>query len=418
MFQAAKGTKDILPAEISDWQFLEKKFFEVCQRFGYREIRVPTFENTELFQRGVGDTTDVVQKEMYTFMDKANRSMTLRPEITAGVVRAYLEHGLFNETAPQKFCYAQTAFRYEKMGKGRFREFNQFGCECFGSDNSAADIDLIALLDAYFAEIGLKSITLKINAIGCPECREKYLTELREYLRPNLPELCPDCQNRFERNPMRSLDCKVEKCGKIIVDAPVPADCLCEQCQQHFQSVCRGLDALSIKYEIDNHIVRGLDYYTRTVFEFVSNNVGTQGTICGGGRYDNLVAEIGSKNVPAVGFAMGIERLLLEVKAQNLQLTSTLHPHLQIVYFPSTRDYAHKLANNLRRLGKYVEIDVCDRSFKAQMKYANKTGARYVLVIGDDERKNGMASLKRMSDGREQQCNLIDCTEIVQNLEE
>ncbi len=417
MIQAAKGTKDILPSESLAWQFLETKFLEVCRLFGYGEIRVPTFEATELFQRGVGDTTDVVQKEMYTFIDRGDRSITLRPEITAGVVRAYMEHGLFNLPSPQKLCYNHTAFRYEKMGKGRFREFHQFGCECFGSSEASADVELIALLHTFFKSVGLKDISLHINAIGCPECRGQYLEKLKDFLRPHLNELCRDCQNRFERNPMRSLDCKNEKCQAIIADAPVPMDCLCENCQKHFDSVCEQLTAMRLPFTVDKHIVRGLDYYTRTVFEFVSDNVGTQGTICGGGRYDNLVEEIGDRSVPAVGFALGVERLLLELEAQGVKFKTGITPTLQLIYFPDTASYAQSLALRLREAGIATEIDVCARSFKAQMKYANKLGAKYVIVIGEAEQDTGKAILKRMADAHEEDCILDDIAQLARLME-
>ncbi len=416
MIQAPKGTKDILPNQIAAWQQLEEQFLQTASLFGFQEIRVPTFEQTELFQRGVGDTTDVVQKEMYTFLDKGGRSMTLRPEITASVVRAYLEHGLSSTPSPQKFCYRHTAFRYEKMGKGRYREFNQFGCEVFGAQSPTTEAEMIAMLFEFFKRLGLQKITLKINSIGCPACRPAYLQVLRDYLRPHLSEMCEDCVRRFEKNPMRSLDCKQERCQKIVANAPLQSDYLCAECEQHFTELKSELDAMGIPYEHDPFIVRGLDYYTKTVFEFVSENVGTQGTICGGGRYDGLVAEMGGNHTPAVGFALGVERLLMELEAQGVELKQAPTTDLYLVAFNETKLDALKLASDLRKRDIRVENDLMGRSFKAQMKYANKTGAKFLLVLGEDEVKTGNAKLKCMQDGNEHNIELTDSESIARRI--
>ncbi|MDO5033516.1 MAG: histidine--tRNA ligase [Eubacteriales bacterium] len=400
-YAAPRGTKDVLPQDSQAWQKVEAKFRELGQRFSYAEIRTPTFEQTELFARGVGDATDVVQKEMYNFEDKGGRAMTLRPEGTAGVVRAYLEHGLASLPSPQKLYYIISAFRYEKMQKGRYREFEQLGCECFGSAAPTADAELISLLWIFFSELGLTDIGLQINSIGCPDCRPAYLDQLRDYLRPRLGELCEDCQKRFETNPMRILDCKQESCQAVTKDAPAPLDALCPACQDHWQELLGLLDAFEIPYIINKRIVRGLDYYTRTVFEFISENVGSQGTICGGGRYDGLVAELGGQDTPAVGFALGVERLLLELEAQDLLPQEDRQPDIFVASFPAFRDQAAAFTYRLRAAGIHAESDILGRSFKAQMKHANRTGARYLMVFGEEEAARLNAKLKRMSDGAE-----------------
>lgn len=414
--QAPKGTKDILPQETPAWRFVERKFADVCRRFGFDEIRIPTFEQTELFQRSVGDTTDIVQKEMYTFDDKGGRSMTLRPEGTAGVARAYLENGLHNLPSPAKLFYDITCFRYEKMGKGRYREFHQFGCEVFGSKGPMSDAELIALLYLFFREIGLREISLKLNSIGCPKCRPAYLEKLREFLKPNLDHMCDTCQDRYERNPMRSLDCKEDSCKAIVKDAPVQLDMLCDECAAHFEELKAILDELGLPYEIDTHIVRGLDYYTKTVFEFVSEHVGTQGTITGGGRYDGLIAEMGGQDTPAVGFALGVERLLMELESQGVELPGEEPPALYIVSFPDTSRQAAKLCSQVRAAGLACAMDVMDRSFRAQMKYADRINARYLAVLGTDEIKSREFNLRDMKDGTEEPFNLDKLDEICEHL--
>lgn len=299
--KSIKGTQDTLPSESYKIQFVEQSVLEIAKNYGYKEIRVPVFEHTELFQRGVGDTTDVVQKEMYTFEDKGGRSITLRPEGTAGVVRSYIEHGLFNEAQPQKVCYLISCYRYEKPQAGRLREFHQFGCECFGTASPAADAELISLVNDIFAFLDVKNLKIQINSIGCPECRKNYHKALQEYFESKKDELCGTCLGRLERNPMRILDCKSPVCSEIAKDAPKVTDYLCDECDDHFKKTQQYLDAMNIPYEVNPSIVRGLDYYTKTVFEFVSTEIGAQGTVCGGGRYDGLVEEIGGNHTPALG---------------------------------------------------------------------------------------------------------------------
>ena len=400
-YTAPRGTKDVLPPDSQVWQKVEAKFRELCERFSYGEIRTPTFEQTELFARGVGDATDVVRKEMYNFEDKGGRAMTLRPEGTAGVVRAYLEHGLASLPSPQKLFYLISAFRYEKMQKGRYREFAQMGCECFGSAEPSADAEIISLLWLFFSELGINDISLQLNSIGCPDCRPAYLDQLRDYLRPHLGDLCEDCQKRFEINPMRILDCKQEACQAITQDAPAPLDTLCPSCQAHWEELLRLLDFYAIPYTVNKRIVRGLDYYTRTVFEFISDNVGSQGTICGGGRYDGLVQELGGQATPAVGFALGVERLLLELEAQDLLPQPDQEPQIFIASFPAYQDQASAFAYRLRSAGIHAEADILGRSFKAQLKHANRTGASYLMVFGEEEATRMNATIKRMADGEE-----------------
>lgn len=399
--KAPRGTKDILPEETAIRQFLERAFADLCRRYGYREIRVPVFEHTELFVRGVGDSSDVVRKEMYTFPDKGGRSLTLRPEGTAGVARAYIEHGMASWPAPVKLWYNMSMFRYEKMQKGRYREFWQFGCEVFGAGGPGADAEVIGLLDAYFAQLGLAEIGLEINSIGCPGCRESYRQALRDYYQPELPRMCDDCQVRFELNPLRMLDCKEEYCSSLAGGAPVQLDYLCPDCRQHFDLVKEALEKQGIDFTVNPLIVRGLDYYTRTVFEFVSENVGTQGSLCGGGRYDGLVGEIGGPDVPAVGFAMGVERLMLELEAQGITFESPTGSDLFIASFPSTAGDALALSRALIRQGFTVETDLMGRSVRAQMKAADRAGAAYILVLGDQELALGQGVIRKMSDGSE-----------------
>ena len=404
--KAPRGTKDILPEETAQRQYLEQVFSDICQRYGYREIRVPTFEHTDLFVRGVGDASDIVRKEMYTFEDKGGRSVTLRPEGTAGVARAFVEQGMASRPAPVKLWYNMNMFRYEKMQKGRYREFWQFGCETFGSESPEADAELIGLLDSFFLALGLSAISLEINSIGCPGCRESYREALRDYYRPKLHEMCEDCQVRFDLNPLRMLDCKVDHCHLLSQDAPVQLDYLCGDCAEHFRLVKTYLEHLAIRYTVNPRMVRGLDYYTRTVFEFISDNVGTQGTICGGGRYDGLIDEIGGSHVPAVGFAMGVERLMIEMEAQGIPPKEEAHPILYIASFPSTISEALALTQSLIREGFAVETDIMGRSIRAQMKAAARMRADYILVLGDMEVQEGQGKLRRLSDGSESEVAL------------
>lgn len=400
-FAAPKGTRDLLPPETAIWQQAERVFADVCSRYNYQEIRLPTFEQTELFQRGVGDTTDIVQKEMYTFPDKGGRSLTLRPEGTAGVVRSYIENGMASWPSPVRLFYNITAFRYENVQKGRYREFHQFGCEAIGAAGPAIDAELISLLAHFFTSMGLKETSLRINSIGCPVCRGHYHLLLKEWLQPQLAHLCENCRDRYDRNPLRIIDCKEERCQAVTIHAPAQTDHLCSDCQEHFAGLQHQLDILALPYTIDKRIVRGLDYYTRTVFEFVSDHVGTQGTICGGGRYDGLIEAVGGPATPGIGFALGVERLLMELAAQGVTVASAPGPDLFIAIAGDNADSARILCNRLRRSGIRCETDLLGRSLKAQMKYAGKSGARYVLVIGDDEVKNGAGRLRDLRDGQE-----------------
>ena len=408
-YAAQKGTRDILPEEIFKWHKAEQEFARVCHSFGYEEIRIPTFEQTDLFQRGVGDTTDVVTKEMYTFEDKGGRSITLRPEGTAGVVRSYIENGMGSLPSPVRLFYNITAFRYEKMQKGRYREFHQFGLESFGAEGPVIDAEIISIVDVFFKRMGLNNIKLCINSIGCPGCRKAYNEMLKDYFRPHIDTMCEDCKARFERNPLRMIDCKIDGPKEVVQNAPRLIDHLCDDCREHFEGLKAQLDDLGIKYEIDPNIVRGLDYYTRTVFEFVSENVGSQGTICGGGRYDGLVEELGGAATCGIGFAMGVERFLLEADAQGIDLGK---PDYVKVYFAAMSDEGRKAAAricyDLRLAGIGCEQDVAGRSFRAQMKYAGKAGIPYMVVLGDDELASGTVKVKCMEDGQETEVKIDD----------
>ncbi len=393
---APKGTRDILPGEIAGWQHVERVFADVCARYGYQEIRIPTFEQTDLFERGVGDTTDIVQKEMYTFEDKGGRSMSLRPEGTAGVVRSFLENGMASLPSPVRLYYNITAFRYENVQKGRYREFHQFGVEAFGAQGPAIDAELISMLDLYFKSLGLEKTSLRINSIGCPQCRCEYQQKLKAFLEPHLSELCGNCQERFNKNPLRIIDCKEDQCQAITADAPTQLDHLCPDCQIHFDGLKDQLDALALDYTIDPRIVRGLDYYTRTVFEFISDHVGTQGTICGGGRYDGLIAEVGGPQTPGIGFALGVERLLMELEAQSVPLPAARPITLYLAYLGGGEMAARSICYRLRKKGIRVDTDLMNRSLKAQMKFAGKSGAEFIMVLGEDEIESGQAGLRSL----------------------
>lgn len=405
--KAIKGTRDIMPWEVYKNQFIEQTVLDIAAKFGFREIRTPVFEHTELFQRGVGETTDVVQKEMYTFDDKGGRSITLRPEGTAGAVRSFLEHGLFNEALPQKLCYLLNCYRYEKPQAGRWREFQQFGVETLGAASPAADAEIISLANEIFAFLGVEGIELHLNSIGCPECRKNYHKALKEYFESRKSELCGTCLERLEKNPMRILDCKSPICKEICKDAPVITDYICDECSAHFKSVQKYLDAMNIEYVIDPHIVRGLDYYTRTVFEFISNQIGAQGAVCAGGRYDGLVEELGGPHVPSLGFALGTGRLLMLLEAQGIELPAPSGCELYIA--PMGEDASVKamsIVADLRAGGISAQTDVVGRSLKAQMKYADKIGAKYTMVLGDDEIAKGEAVIKDMDSGETETLSL------------
>lgn len=405
MISIPKGTKDMLPQDAYKWHYVESIARETAALFGFREIRTPMFEHTELFTRGVGETTDIVTKEMYTFLDKGGRSMTLRPEGTAGVARAFIENGLAQQTLPMKAYYLASVFRYERPQNGRLREHHQFGVELYGSELPSADAEVIALAHTFLTKAGLKSLSLNINSIGCRECRAKYNAALKEYIGANLNNMCTACRDRFDRNPLRILDCKEEKCRAITAGAPRITDFLCDGCREHFAEVQNTLARLNIPFAVNPSIVRGLDYYTRTVFEFVSDDIGAQGTVCGGGRYNHLVEEVGGKPTAAVGFGLGLERLLMVLENTG---ALTAEPERSDVYLAAlgerAAEYVPVLAAKLRAAGVKTEFDLMGRGLKAQMKYADKCGARFSAVIGDEEMARGSAALKNMETGESAEC--------------
>ncbi len=405
--KAPKGTSDILPDVSYKWQYVESVIKKLCADFGVKEIRTPVFEHTELFSRGVGDTTDVVEKEMYTFNDKGGRSITLRPEGTAGAARSFIENGLFNNPQPTKLYYGISCYRYEKPQAGRMREFHQFGVEYFGTQHYSADAEIIELALMLFARLGIRDVTLRINSIGCPKCRKAYNEKLKEFLSENYDNLCETCKGRFERNPMRIIDCKSSVCKGIIKDAPRLIDYLCDECAQHFSSVRASLTNMGIDYTIDPDIVRGLDYYTKTVFEITSDIASSNTTICGGGRYDGLVEQLGGPQTPACGFAIGMERLLLCLESQNISIEED--SPMQI-FVGSIGDesafFAQRLVHELRLLGISADYDKLCRSVKAQMKQANKLGCKYSVIIGDTEIADGKIMLKDMALGESKEVSL------------
>lgn len=399
MINIPKGTKDVLPSESYKWHFLEEKIRKLTDLYGYKEIRTPVFEHTELFLRGVGETTDIVNKEMYTFLDKGERSMTLKPEGTAGVARCFIENALDNNPQPTKMYYLTPVFRYEKPQSGRLREHHQFGIELYGSDSPYADAEVIQIVRSFFDGLGIDKVRLYINSIGCPECRKTYSEALKAYFGARKEELCPVCGERLDRNPLRILDCKDEGCKKIASDAPVVLDYLCDGCRAHHEQLMSLLTDAGVEFAVNPKIVRGLDYYTRTVFEFVSEDIGSQGTVCGGGRYNNLVSDLGGKNVPAVGFGMGLERLIMVMENAGLSFGENPVGTLFIASADEeSRRLAAKTVSSLRKQGIKAECDLMGRSLKAQMKYADKTAFPYVAVIGETERKSGKVAVKNMSD--------------------
>ncbi|MBR5155076.1 MAG: histidine--tRNA ligase [Clostridia bacterium] len=401
MITKPRGTEDVLPEESKLWQYIESTARCVCERFGYKEIRTPVFENTELFQRGVGDTTDVVQKEMYTFEDKGGRSLTLKPEGTATLVRSYIENSLYANPQPTKLSYIIPCFRYEKPQSGRLREFHQFGIECFGASSPATDAEVISLAYMFLKELKLTGIELNINSIGCPVCKKEYNEKLRSYFEKYKGELCPTCLERLEKNPMRIIDCKSDICSKIAKDAPKMIDYLCDECHNHFESVKERLTNMGISYTVNPDIVRGLDYYTKTVFEFVSDALGAQSTVCGGGRYSGLVEELGGKPADGIGFAAGLERLILVIKKQQeVSSVTEASPDIFIATMgDKAESFAQKLIFDLRNAGIHAEQDLCGRSLKAQMKYADKLSAKFSIVVGENELSENSANLKNMKDG-------------------
>lgn len=402
------GAEDVLPKDSYKWQFVESLMRSEADAFGFKEIRTPVFEHTELFRRGVGDTTDVVQKEMYTFDTKGGTSLTLRPEGTAGAARALLEHAIYNDGLPVKVYYLVSCYRYEKKQANRYREFHQFGLETYGTASPAADAEMICAAQSIFdrLQIGDK-LTLELNSIGCPKCRAKYYEALKEYFSQYTSELCETCLSRLERNPMRILDCKSPVCSKIAEGAPTVLDYICDDCREHFEGVKRLLDNAGVKYVVNPKIVRGLDYYTRTVFEFVTNSLGAQGTVCGGGRYDGLIEELGGQSLPSLGFALGIERLLALLDAEGVEIPKPDECGLYIaVMGDSAQAKAFDLLGQVRSCSIHAETDIVGRSLRAQMKYADKIGAKFSLVLGDNEIAENKAELKNMETGEKRKINL------------
>lgn len=399
MINIPKGTKDVLPEESYKWHFVENTVRSIAEAFNVKEIRTPTFEHTELFLRGVGDTTDIVNKEMYTFLDKGKRSITLKPEGTAGVARAFIENGLQNTALPLKMYYVTPVFRYERPQAGRLREHHQFGVEFYGAENPSIDAEVITLAHTVLTKLGL-SVELNINSMGCKTCRKTYNDALKDYFADKLDNLCETCRERYYKNPLRILDCKEEGCKKLCENAPKITDYLCDDCAAHFAGLQKNLQAVGLKYNVNPYIVRGLDYYTKTVFEFVTTALGSQGTVCGGGRYDGLIEQIGGKPTPGVGFGMGIERVLMLMEAEGVKIPD--EPAVKL-YIAAMGDEANvkalQIANELRKNGVKTEIDHMGRGFKAQFKFADKINAEYVLAIGGDELQSGVAKIKRMSDG-------------------
>ena len=406
---APKGTKDLLPGQVHKWHYVEGKFADICRRYGFKEIRTPMFEHTEVFARGIGDTTDVVQKEMYTFNDHGNRSITLKPEGTSGAVRAFIEHKQYAEVQPTKYYYNTDCFRYEKPQSGRLRHFHQFGIEVFGTPNMMADAEVICLAHDFLTDLGITEIELRINSVGCPECRKKYREALKAYLLPHYEDLCGTCKERFERNPMRIIDCKSEICQAIVKDAPRMIEYLCDDCRNAFEDLKSNLTAMGIDFTIDPNIVRGLDYYTKTAFEFVTTKIGAQGTVCGGGRYDHLVEELGGPPIPGVGFGLGIERLLLLMEANNSYFPEENRVDAFIaVMGDAAKAFGLKLARELRAKGITAEMDTLARNIKGQFKYADRLNARYTLVIGDNELEKGVVSLKDMVKSEQREIKIED----------
>lgn len=400
--QRPKGTQDAIPASINKWHTVESRVKAAAEKFGFKEIRTPVFEDTGLFVRSVGDTSDVVTKEMYTVSSKGDATFTLRPEGTAGAVRAMLENGVMNEGYPQKIYYIASCYRHEKPQAGRLREFHQFGVEMFGSASPYADAEVILLAKSILNECIGDKISLNINSIGCPECRAKYHTALKEYFSAHKDKLCDTCLERLEKNPMRLLDCKSDICSEIAKGAPSILDYLCEDCHDHFEKLKDILTAQGVKYTVNPKIVRGLDYYTRTVFEFISTDIGAQGTVCGGGRYDGLVSQLGGQPTPALGFGMGLERLILVMEKLGKEFDAPSVPDIYIAPMGEAAQFrASLIAQSLRERGFKAECDLIGRGLKPQMRYADKIKARFVVVLGDNELESGNINLKNMTTGEQ-----------------
>lgn len=411
---APKGTKDMLPLEAYKWKYVRKEFAEIAEKYGFKQIDTPVFEHTELFHRGVGDTTDIVQKEMYTFEDHGGRSITLRPEGTSPVVRSFVEHKIYADPQPTKMFYDISCFRYEKPQAGRLRQFHQFGIEVFGTDKMIADAEVIALGYEFLNKMGITGVELRINSIGCPECRENHRAALRDFLRPKYDELCNTCKDRFEKNPLRILDCKSPVCHELVQGAPVMLDYLCEDCQTAFEELKDNLDAMGIEYVVDAGIVRGLDYYTKTAFEFVSNTGRAQSTVCGGGRYDNLIEQVGGPSTPGVGFGLGIERLLLTMEECGIEIPKEDGTDVFIVMMgDKAKKYGLGLASQLRAKGVKTQIDLLARNIKGQMKNADRAGAKYAVIIGDNEIESGVLGVKVLAESRQIEVSMDNIVETI-----
>ena len=402
-----RGTNDLLPEDLSKWHYVENVLHQVAALYGYQEIRTPIFEHTELFQRGVGETTDIVEKEMYTFLDRGERSLTLRPEATASTVRAFLEHKLYAGSLPVKLYYLGPMFRYDRPQAGRYRQFHQFGVEAFGAQDPGLDAEVIAMALDIYQRLGLRNLVVELNSVGCPKCRQAHRQVLQEYLRDRLTDLCPTCQSRFDRNPLRILDCKNEHCREVAAEAPTIDQLLCDDCRHHFQLVQEYLQELQVPYTLNPKLVRGLDYYTKTAFEIVAQGIGAQSSIGGGGRYDHLIEECGGAPLPGIGYAMGIERIILTLEEQGIEFP---HKEKAQVFIAALGDKAQKegakTAQELRKAGIAVERDYLGRSLKAQLKAANRLQAQTAVILGEEELARGEAVVRKMEEGRQEVVSL------------
>lgn len=417
MINAPRGTNDILPPESAKWNYIESKAKYIFDLYNYDEIRTPIFEYTELFQRGIGEATDIVEKEMYTFEDKSGRSLTLRPEGTASVVRSFLENKIYGQAQPTKYFYIGPMFRYERPQAGRYRQFYQLGVEVFGTQDPMVDAEVIAVGMRYMDILGLKDLQLYINSIGCPECRPQYLENLTEYLKENKEDLCNDCKNRIDKNPLRVLDCKNKSCQTVIKNAPKITEHLCEECETHFNSLQKNLKSINIEYKIDPTLVRGLDYYTKTAFEVKYEGLGAQDTIFGGGRYDKLADEIGSKDIPGIGFALGIERLLLTLDKQEIEIPIDKSIDIYLTTIgKKAKISCFELLEEFRKKGIKAEIDYQDRSVGGQMKSADRMNATYTVIIGENELESGKATVRNMKNGEEQEIKLESIVESIEKM--
>lgn len=415
--KAPRGTKDILPKDSYKWTYVENLFREVCSLFGYDEIRTPVFESTDLFKRGVGETTDIVQKEMYSFQDNGGRDITLKPEGTAGAVRAFIENKLYADAQPSKLFYITPCFRYERPQAGRMRQFHQFGIEAFGSESASIDAEVMALAMEFFKRVGLEKLELRVNSIGCPKCRSEYNDKLRGYLKEKLDTLCGTCQTRYEKNPLRILDCKNEACQSQIKDAPLMIDNICDDCKDHFEKVNLYLDSMGINYVVDPKIVRGLDYYTKTAFEIISQDIGAQSTVCGGGRYDGLVEQLEGPKTPGIGFGMGIERLLLTLENNNIEIPKEEGIDIFVVTIGEKAEIeSFKILKALRSNNVSCDKDHVGKSVKAQFKYSDKINSKYTIVLGDDEIEKDLATLKNMQTSEQTEIKLSEIADVLKNM--